>query len=374
MNQKWVAAWGTSPAISDVQAAQYAKNITLRYKLKLTLRGTAVRLRFDNLFNDEPAELTRVTVCTADTGKITPVLFDGKQTGVIAANGSLLSDALPMDVVPGTDLIVNIYLGNFTRMINGVGCSGPYSGGHYAEGDLTDKTEFSLLEGKEIGIYFLLTEIDVLADENAHAIVAFGDSITSQSWPDYLVMRLLESGRDDLSVIRRGISGSRVLREYSHLQHRHYGPKGMARFEREVNVPGADRVIILHGINDIIHPDGVHPARPMEYLPTAEELIEGLRNYIRAARSYGKKVYLATLTPILGWRTDAPDRQALVAAVNAWIRSTDESDGLVDFAAATCDPDEPRALKPECDSGDHLHPNRKGGRAMAYSISEEYLR
>ncbi len=374
MDQKWVAAWGTSPSLADVQAAQYAKNITLRYKLKLTVRGTAVRLRFDNLFNEEATELTRVTVCTPDADKTVPVLFGGKQTGVIDAKSSLVSDALEMPVEPGMDLVVNIYLGNFTRMINGVGCSGPLCGGQYAEGDLTDHTAFSLLEGKDIGIYFLLTEIDVLADENTHALVAFGDSITSQSWPDHLVMRLLENGRDDLAVIRRGISGSRVLREYSHLQHRHYGPWGMARFEREVNIPGADRVLILHGINDIIHPDGVHPARPMEHLPTAEELIEGLRNYIRAARGFGMKVYMSTLTPILGWRTDAPDRQALVAAVNAWIRSTDEIDGLVDFAAATCDPADHRALKAECDSGDHLHPSSAGARAMAYSIPEEYLR
>ena len=374
MEQKWVAAWGTSPSIADAQPAQYAKDITLRYVLKMTICGSRIRLRFDNLFSAEEASLTRVTVCTAGTESTMPLTFSGRETGVIPAGASLTSDELAMDVVPGMDLIVNIYLGDFTRMATGVGCSGPLSGGLYANGDLSNQTAFSLLEGKEIGIYYFLTEADVLTDENTHAMIAFGDSITSQSWPDHLVNRLLEDGRTDLAVIRRGISGSRVLREYSHLQHRHYGPKGMARFEREVNIPGADRVLILHGINDIIHPDGVHPARPMEALPTAEELIDGLRAYINAAHSYGMKVYLATLTPILGWRTDAPFRQELCAKVNAWIRTTDEVDGVVDFAAATCDPAEPRALKPECDSGDHLHPSLAGARAMAYSIPEDYLR
>ena len=373
MNQKWVAAWGTSPSIADAQPAQYAKDITLRYVLKMGIRGSAVRLRFDNLFGTEPAQLTRVTVCAAGAAETTPVFFGGEATGTIPAGGSLISDELSMDVVPGMDLVVNMYLGSFTHMINGVGCSGPLSGGHFALGDLTDRTVFSLLEGKEIGTYFFLTEVDVLTSENTHALIAFGDSITSQSWPDHLALRLLESGREDLAIIRRGIGGSRVLREYSHLQHRHYGPGGMARFEREVNIPGADRVLILHGINDIIHPDGVHPARPMADLPTPEELIDGLRAYINAAHSYGMKAYLATLTPILGWRTDAPDRQALRAAVNEWIRTTDEADGVVDFAAATCDPAEPRALKPECDSGDHLHPSLNGARVMAYSIPEEYL-
>jgi len=374
MNQKWAAAWGTSPSIADAQPAQYAKDITLRYAMRMTIRGSRVRLRFDNLFGAEPAQLTRVTVCASGAQATTPVLFGGQETGVIPAGGSLISDGLDLAVVPGMDLIVNIYLGSFTHLVSAVGCAGPLCIGHYALGDLTDHTSFSLLEGKETGTYYFLTEVDVLTDENTHALIAFGDSITSQSWPDHLVMRLLESGREDLAIIRRGISGSRVLREYSHLQHRHYGPRGMARFEREVNIPGADRVLILHGINDIIHPDGVHPARPMADLPTPEQLIDGLRAYINAAHSYGMKAYLATLTPILGWRTDAPDRQALRAAVNEWIRTTDEADGVVDFAAATCDPAEPRALKPECDSGDHLHPSLNGARVMAYSIPDAYLK
>lgn len=374
MEQKWVAAWGTSPSIADVQPAQYAKDITLRYVLKMGIRGSQIRLRFDNLFGSDPAELTRVSVCPV--GETTPlrVLFGGSETGVIPANASLTSDVLTLDVTPGMDLAVNIYLGQFTHMINSVGCSGPLSGGLFAMGDLTDRPAFTLLEGKEIGAYHLLTEVDVLSSANTHALIAFGDSITSQSWPDHLALRMLENGREDLAIIRRGISGSRVLRQYSHLQHRHYGPGGMARFEREVNIPGADRVLILHGINDIIHPDGIHPARPMEHLPTADELIDGLRAYIKAAHSYGMKAYLATLTPILGWRTDAPERQELRAAVNEWIRTTDEADGVVDFAAATCDPAEPRALSAESDSGDHLHPSLAGARTMAYSIPEEYLR
>lgn len=374
MESKWVAAWGTSPSIADAAPAQYAKDITLRYVLKMGIRGSAVRLRFDNLFSDESAVLTRVTLCPLDgESQPQPVLFGGNASGTIPAQGSLESDPLALEIAPGMDVAVSIYLGEYTRLLCGVGCAGPLSGGHYAMGDRCGETSFSLLVGKEIGVYYFLTELDVLADESTHAFVAFGDSITSQSWPDQLILRMLADGREDLSIIRRGISGSRVLREYSHLQHRHYGPAGMARFEREVRIPGADRVLILHGINDIIHPDGIHPARPMEHLPTAGQLIDGLRQYIRAAHSYGMKAYLATLTPILGWRTDAPDRQALVKAVNEWIRTTDECDGVADFAASTCDPADVRALLPECDSGDHLHPSVEGARRMAHCIPEAFL-
>ena len=84
-----------------------------------------------------------------------------------------------------------------------------------------------------------------------------------------------------------------------------YGLKGSIRFPREAKVSGADSIIIQHGINDIIHPVGteVNPFRPWSDLPTADELIQGLRQYITQAKEYGLKVYMGTLLPIYGWRT-----------------------------------------------------------------------
>ena len=372
MNKHWVAAWGTSPSMTDLTPAHYAKNITLRYPLQMTIHGESIRLRFSNLFSAEDATLSRVTVTDGECKPI-PVLFEGRVQGVIPAGGTLESDAAALEVHPGMRLVVNIYLGEYTNMISGVACQGPLSMGSYAMGDHCDDPVFDLMWAKDTGIYFFLTEADVLADEDVHALVCFGDSITSQFWPDYLTLRMLENGWDKVSIIRRGISGSRVLRQYDHLQHRHYGPKGMARFEREVNIPGADRVVVLHGVNDVIHPDGSHPARPWEHLPTVEQLIDGLRCYVNAAHSYGMKIALATITPIEGWRTDTPERRAILSKVNEWIRSNDEADLMADFAAAVCDPANPDHLHPECDSGDHLHPSMNGAKKMAYSLPEELL-
>lgn len=372
MNKHWVAAWGTSPSIVDLTPAHYAKNITLRYPLQMTIAGERVKLHFSNLFGSENVILSRVTV-TDGICKPVPVLFGGQIQGTIPAGEMLESDELAFEVKSGMKLVVNIYLGDYTHMINGVACQGPLSGGSYAMGDHCDDPVFDLMWAKDTGIYFFLTEVDVLADENVHALVCFGDSITSQFWPDYLTQRMLENGWDQVSIIRRGISGSRVLRQYDHLQHRHYGPKGMARFEREVNIPGADRVVILHGVNDVIHPDGSHPARPKEHLPTPEQLSDGLRAYIHAARSYGMKVSLATITPIEGWRTDTPERRSILARVNEWIRTGGEVDVVTDFAAAVCNPDHPDQMRAECDSGDHLHPSMNGAKEMAYSVPEELL-
>jgi lysophospholipase L1-like esterase len=42
---------------------------------------------------------------------------------------------------------------------------------------------------------------------------------------------------------------------------------------------------------------------------------------------------------------------------------------VIDFAAAVADPGDPDRLRPAYDSGDHLHPNAAGYRAMAASIN-----
>ena len=128
---------------------------------------------------------------------------------------------------------------------------------------------------------------------------------------------------------------------------------------------GADTVVILHGINDTLHPDGVNPFRPMSDMPSAADLIEGMRGYIRTAHGLGLSVYAGTLLPIEGWRTYAPFRNDVRTAFNEWMRASSEADGVVDFDAFMRDPERPNALWPDYDSGDHLHPSSNGAVKMA---------
>jgi uncharacterized protein len=63
--------------------------------------------------------------------------------------------------------------------------------------------------------------------------------------------------------------------------------------------------------------------------------------YIAQARSFGYKVYVGTLLPMGGWRTDAPFRQEMRHAYNEFIRTTDLIDGCIDFDKALRDPENP---------------------------------
>jgi lysophospholipase L1-like esterase len=54
--------------------------------------------------------------------------------------------------------------------------------------------------------------------------------------------------------------------------------------------------------------------------------------------------------------------------LNTWIRTNHQADGFIDFEKATQDPAHPDMFNPAYDSGDHLHPNDAGYKAMGDSI------
>jgi lysophospholipase L1-like esterase len=70
--------------------------------------------------------------------------------------------------------------------------------------------------------------------------------------------------------------------------------------------------------------------------------------------------------PLYGYYSE--EKEAKRQAVNAWIRTSGAFDGVIDFDAATRNPANPRRLRAEFDSGDHLHPNDAGYKVMAESV------
>jgi lysophospholipase L1-like esterase len=96
-----------------------------------------------------------------------------------------------------------------------------------------------------------------------------------------------------------------------------------------------------------------------------------MRQIIARARQLGIVVYGATLAPFEGTVIRgyySPEKEGTRQAVNQWIRTGKEFDGYFDFDKALQDPTHPTRLRPEYDTGDHLHPNDAGEKAMSEAI------
>ena len=374
VHTNWVSVWGNAVSVAENRPERYAKDITIRYPIHIPFSGSAVRLILDNYCGTEPITLNKTTVFYG--GRFYPVYFGGNREVTIPAGARMVSDALEVRLNEGELIQVSFYLKDFTLMRSVVYACGPLSEGMYANGDETENAKIDILTSRKTHLFYFLSNVSVLTEEANRAIVCYGDSITAQNWPDELALRCFTEGYGNTAIIRRATSGSRILRQYDCLTYESYGLSGENRFAHEVPTDGADTVIIQQGINDIIHPVGedVNVFRPMSDLPTVEQLIEGLKNYIAKARSFGYKVYVGTLLPMGGWRTDAPFRQEMRHAYKEFIRTTDPIDGCIDFDKALRDPVNPDCFWPEYDSGDHLHPSPKGYKRMAMEIPAKLLK
>lgn len=372
-NMHWASIWGNAVSVAENRPESFARNITLRYPVYSHFEGSGLKLTYDNYCGSEPVTITKTTVLT--DGCFYPVTFGGQASVTIPAGAHAVSDGLTCNIKAHSTIDVSFYLEDYTQMRSTVFTCGPLSKGSYGIGDLTGFKEFPIDISRNTHYFYFLSNVSVYTNKENRTLVCYGDSITAQDWPDYLTLRCQKEGYNRTAVIRRATSGSRILREYDCITYESYGLKGDKRFPHEVPTEGAYAVLIQQGINDIIHPVGtdVNPFRPMSDLPTAQELIEGLKYYIKEARSYGYKVYVGTLLPIEGWRTYAPFREVLRNAYNNWIRTTDLIDGYVDFDRALCNPENPSAFLPEYDSGDHLHPSSAGYQAMAHAVLKEIL-
>ena len=375
---KWVACWGNATSITDRNEAVYAKDLTLRYPIRVVFAGSKLRFHFSNLTGTEEVKIKKAFVALKNKNDYAPVKITlaGKTDLHIPAGKEITSDEIGFAVEAGQTIEVSLYLSDFTQMNAGTLVTGPLSKGQYAYGDFAGEKNFPDDLSRSTNWFYFLNTVDVFTEEKNHALVCYGDSITAQSWPDYLAQRAWDNGFHNVAIIRRAVCGTRILRQYDCITYAAYGLKGETRFPIEMNVAGASAVIIQHGINDIIHPVGVetNKFRPWSDMPTAQDLEKGVEEfYIAHARKLGIKVWSGTLLPIFGWRTYAPFRDEVRNEFNEWLRTSEKFDGCVDFDKAVRNPQRPEAFADGFDSGDHLHPSENAYKAMAEAVPEELL-
>ena len=374
----WISTWTASQQPPrGVMPASFS-NQTVRQVVRVSLGGTKVRIRLSNEFGTKPVLIGAASVGVAGdkpespSGSQRPITFSGSKSTILLPGAPALSDPVDLDVAPLSDVAVNMYLPAATEL-NTVHQVGLQSAFVSRAGDFTAGSEFPVVD--RFANRFFLAGVMVESATPARAIVTFGDSITdgtnstvntNSRWPDILARRLKEAGTP-LAVLNQGISGNRVLSDGA-------GVSGLARFERDVlSQPGVSHVVILLGINDIgwpgtaIEPSGIYR--------TAEEMIAGYKQMIERAHLRGIKVIGSPLTPFENAFAGMPnqgyfsaEKEAKRQAVNNWIRTSGAFDGIIDFEPVLADPGRPASMLGAYDSGDRLHPNDAGYKAMGESI------
>jgi lysophospholipase L1-like esterase len=368
---RWLATWtaspydaGPRPPRDSVDRVPKLFDQTLRLVVRTSIGGERVRIRLSNEYGDRPLVIDAAHIAVRDSGTaIVPatdraLTFGGRSAVRMLPGAVVLSDPVALSVPALGDLAVSLHLADSARLStrHPLALQTSYVG----HGNVAGAQRFAPDTTLEIWPY--LVGVDVVNPSVAGVIVAIGNSITDGArstrdantrWPNVLAARMLRDAAPR-AVVNAGISGGRVLTYGA-------GPSALARFERDVlATPGLTHVILLEGINDIGRSavDGV----------TADDIIFGYRQLIARAHERGVRIFGATLTPA-GPRTSfTPALEAKRAAVNAFIRTSGEFDGVIDFDAATRDPANPLQFLPAYDSGDHLHPGDAGDRAMGEAV------
>jgi lysophospholipase L1-like esterase len=375
---RWLGSWAASPSPPDLAGPSVSgfANQTLREVVYLHFGGGRVRVRVSNAFGASPLSLGRATVALRAPGAaIVPgsaraLTFAGSGSTVVPAGAEVFTDPANLRVRAGQELAISLFFPTSTgpTTFHSLAVSTNYM----AAGDHASDVDATAFTGTARS-WFLLDGVDVEAARVDDAVVTLGDSITdgfastvdaNNRWPDVLSRRLNARPGNRTSVLDEGISGNRVLNNAPCC-----GVDALARLDRDVLTQhGVRFVILLEGINDIGFSQLNFPETAPNTDVSAAQIIAGYRQIIDEAHARGVRIYGATLTPFEGAGYETPAGLAKRDAVNAFIRTRGAFDAVIDFDRVTRDPANPERFLPAFDSGDHLHPNDAGYRAMANAI------
>jgi lysophospholipase L1-like esterase len=372
---QWVQTWGAAPlpptpALGPFAATPSFNNQTVRQTVRVSAGGRRIRIRLTNEYGTKPLVVGAMRVGTH------PVLFSGKPSVTIPAAAPFVSDPVDLPVEALGSLSISLYLPEDTGQ-----CTCHQTGMQNAyvsdSGDFTDKA-FEPKQTLQVRVF--ISGVEVESAQAARAVVVLGDSISdgvgstvdaNHRWPDLLANRLHAWG-----VVNMGISGNRVLGDGA-------GQSALARFDRDVlSTPGVRAVIVFEGVNDLGISYG-NPQGPMaerfkalapDHKVTSEDLIAGYRQLIARSHAKGLRIIGATITPYGGAMYYSQEGETVRQAVNHWIRTSHEFDGLIDFDAVIRDPADATKIKEGFHMGDHLHGSDAAYAAMAAAIDLSLLK
>lgn len=392
---KWISAFSYLPINYGFTLAN-VEDQTQRVVFDNNLNGKKIRLRFSNRYSTKPLTLARASVGVVRDGRVQDAAMvsrNGNPVIELKPGEECWSDELEYAIEAGERIAVSTYIKERQEIGSicifwaegGPGASlsesGDYVSGEAFTGSAMEEVYEIVKEDDNKGtVFYGFTGLQVLTDDNVKTVAAFGDSITHMSYvTNALYQRLYAAYPGQVTLLNRGIGGNRVLYDASSVDFipgggSCFGIAGVKRFEEDVFGEGqADVVLVLEGINDIMHP--VQFAHPDERV-TADELAAGYQQYIEIAHKHHARIFGATITPCgledypEGW---LPAFEEVRVEINEQIRKGIGYDGFVDYDAAVRDMSRPGYMKNEYHLGDGLHPNDAGGAAMAGQVDLEKI-
>lgn len=372
----WVGTWGCGPQLTEPRNLPPAPlgDSTLRQFVYVTVGGKQVRVRLCNAFGTNAVVVNAAHVALAagagsgGDGDINPatdraLTFHGAPSVSIPAGETVYSDPFEYNLPAQTNLGITIYFG---AMSSNTICGHPGSRTTSFIQTGNAVTATNMPSAAKTQHWYIITGVDVMADESSKALVVLGDSITdgrgsttdkNNRWPDVLARRLnTNAPTAGVGVLNMGIGVNTII--FGGL-----GPAAVKRFDRDVlDQSGARWLIVFEGVNDI------GGARGDRSATLATNMINAYEQFAIKAHAHNMLIYGATITPFGGNGYYSDAHEAIRQAVNTWIRTNNQFDAVIDFDAAVRDPAAPTKLLRVYNSGDGLHLSPAGYEAMANAI------
>ncbi|HWD64615.1 MAG TPA: SGNH/GDSL hydrolase family protein [Solirubrobacteraceae bacterium] len=381
----WVTSWGAAtqgPNPGEPMSESGFKDQTLRQTVFLSTGGSEIRVRFSDVFGRRPLKIAQATVglqsrgSTIAAGTLRHLSFHGRPSVTIRAGHDRLSDPIRLAVPGLRRLLISVYVpqatGPATQQVDSREIS--YS----ARGSRAGQVQGTGYRQQLHNWYFLSAVLTLSPARDLGSVVALGDSITAgvgsalganANWPDDLARRLSKLTGATLSMIDEGIGGNRVLNDSSCC-----GISAVSRFAPDVVRQTRVRtVILLEGVNDLGFSQKHDSLSAPHSNVSAAQVISGYKQIIAQAHAHRLRILGSTVTPFKGARFWTPAAEQKREAINNWILTSGAFNGVIDFASVLGEPGDSERLNPGYDSGDHLHPNDSGYRAMANAIQLNLL-
>lgn len=360
----WNPIWNQAVTKPLAKGMMSGKNKTIVFQVQSPLDGEKIRIKFTNLYGKKAYQIGAVSIVSQ--GHIIPVTKDGKVVFDIQIGEQGFSDEIPVSISAGEKIEIRIY---YKSKI--MDCNMTEENAVAYPGDVTNRSILPSLETpdykQKYGVYdevVAISQIELFSENASKVIVAFGDSITAMNrWVKPLQRRLYEIYGEKYILMNAGINGNCLLYEAPGFAAESYGEKGINRFERDVLCfENLSAVIIGLGVNDV-----AYYTRKTEHEINFQRFTEEVTKMILMLRERGVRVIIQTLSPRKGYPQVeyTKNMEMLRTEINEWIRSTDICDYVFDADAVVRNPKMPDCYLEEFHQGDYLHPNHKGGQALA---------